>query len=232
MVKTVQGVGRDLRLDYVNAGATRDGRELVLPAGVKLPTILAVQDAAHQSGLSFGVADNEFQYLSDTGCCCSGVDQFPGFEGWFKHQVAHAVRRCRSRDIVYGAISGYWAPEGSVDRWLNSHSRIDSTEGNGGTLKAHIRLRWNDPTSPLGPGSFFGVEPTGAFTPAGLRIYRWREDARSLCQITSRPPRDLATTGQTATPVDDAEQPIAIAATQVRGEARSTSIDESRARHS
>src|SRR5262249_6958014 len=104
----VAGCGRDLLRDYQAAGASRDGRELVLPPRVKLPTILAVREAARELGITFGAADNELQYLSDTDCCCSGVDQFPGFEGWFKHQIAHAVRRCRGRRIVYGAIAGFW----------------------------------------------------------------------------------------------------------------------------
>lgn len=171
--RLLTGAKRDLSADYTRAGAKRDGRELVLPPQVKLPTILAVRDAAKAAGVSLGVADNEFQYLSDTDCCCSGVDQFPGFEGWFKHQVAHAVRRCRSTRITYGSIAGYWTPTGSVDRWLNSHSRIAKRAG-GATLEDHIRFRWNDPTSPLSPASFYGVEPTNEFTEAGFRVFRWK----------------------------------------------------------
>jgi DNA repair photolyase len=178
--KLVAGSGRDLRADYVRCDATRDGRELVLPARVKLPTLLEVRDAVHAAGVSFGVADNELQYLSDTECCCSGVDRFPGFEGWFKHQIAYAVRRCRGHEILYGAIAGYWTPEGSVDRWLNSHSRIGRVAGSAGTLKDHIRARWNDVTSPFSPVRFFGVEPTDEYTAAGLRVFRWRDEARTL----------------------------------------------------
>lgn len=176
--KLLDGARRDLRADY--AGAVRSGRELVLPPEAKLPTILEARDAAHEAGLSFGAADNEFQYLSDSNCCCSGVDQFKGFGGWFKHQVAHAVRRCRGRRIVYGAIAGFWVPKGSVERWLNSHSRVGNFGENGGTLEDHIRIRWNDPASPLSPASFYGVEPTEEFTPSGFRVYNWLEEARTL----------------------------------------------------
>lgn len=172
------GARRDLRADY--ARAVLSGRELVLPPDVKRPKILEARDAAHEVGLSFGAADNEFQYLSDTECCCSGVDQFPGFGGWFKHQVAHAVRRCLGQRIVYGAIAGFWAPHGSVERWLNSHSRIGDIGPNGGTIHDHLRIRWNDPASQLSPGSFYGVEPTEEFTSLGFRVYRWREEVRTL----------------------------------------------------
>src|SRR5262249_7117184 len=130
--------------EYSREGARRDGREYILPARVKLPTVLEVRDATRQAGVSLGVADNDLQYLSASDCCCSGVDRFPGLEGWFKHRVAYAVRRCRGRRISYGAIARYWAPEGFVDRWLNSHSRLGGPGAEvGGTLEDHIRARWN-----------------------------------------------------------------------------------------
>ncbi len=166
--------------EYARQGARLDGREYVLPPQVKLPTILAARSATREAGISLGVADNDLQFLSDSDCCCSGVDQFPGFEGWFKHQVAHAVRRCRGQRIVYGAIAGYWTPEGSVDRWLNSHSRIGHLTENGGTLEDHIRHRWNDVASPFSPAAFHGVEPTAEFTEAGFRVFRWKDDAQTL----------------------------------------------------
>jgi DNA repair photolyase len=172
----VAGSRRDLLSEYVAAGARRDGRELVLPPHVKLPTILEFRSAARDAGISFGVADNEFQYLSDTSCCCSGVDLFPGFEGWFRHQIGHAVRRCRGQRIVYGAIASYWTPDGSVDRWLNSHTRIGRLGESAGSLRDHIRLRWNDPNSPFSPASYYGVVPTEEFTPSGFRVFQWRGD--------------------------------------------------------
>jgi DNA repair photolyase len=176
------GAGMDLEAYYRSAGARLDGRERVLPAETKVPAILAARTAAHEYGLSFGAADNEFQYLSDYGCCCSGVDRFPGFDGWFKHQFAHAVRLCRGERIVYGAIARYWTPNGSVDRWMNSHSRIDDGEGSG-MLEEHICNRWNQPTSALGPGSFYGVELTNEFTPSGFRVYQWNESGRWLLKL-------------------------------------------------
>ena len=175
--KLREGVGRDIQLDYESVGAHRDGREYVLPSKVKLPTILEFREAARDAGLSYGIADNEFQYLSNSDCCCSGVDRFSGFEGWFKHQIAHAVRRCRGREIVYGSIAGYWTPVGSVDRWLNSQTRIGGRAGNGGTLGDHIRLRWNDPRSPLSPAAFYGVTATERFSSSGFRIYDWNTEA-------------------------------------------------------
>lgn len=175
----MSGSGFDLEAYYRAAGARLDGRERVLPAAAKLPAVLALHSAARECGLSFGVADNEFQYLSDYGCCCSGVDRFPGFDGWFKHQFAHAVRLCRGERILYGSISRYWTPSGSVDRWMNSNSRIENSERSG-MLEEHIRTRWNEPSSALGPGSFYGVDPTDEFTSSGFRVYEWNEAGRKL----------------------------------------------------
>jgi DNA repair photolyase len=172
--------------EYARDEARRDGREYILPARVKLPTVLEVRDAARQAGVSLGVADNDLQYLSDSACCCSGVDQFPGFGGWFKHQIAHAVRRCRGRRITYGSIATYWTPEGSVDRWLNSHSRLKILGEDGGSLEDHIRVRWNDPNSPFSPASFYGVVPTDEFTAAGFRVYDWHEGVLTGIELPVR----------------------------------------------
>lgn len=163
----------DLRDYFLSRGAIRDGREYILPAAEKLPTVLEARAAIHGYGATFGAADNEFQYLSDSGCCCSGVDRFPGFENWFKHQIAHAVRKCRGRRIVYGAVSREWLPSSSVDRWLNSKTRIGRRFGNRGTTRDHIRLRWNSPEMPFSPASYFGVEPSDEYSSSGYRIYRW-----------------------------------------------------------
>jgi DNA repair photolyase len=178
----MSGSGIDLDAYYKSAGARLEGREKVLPPAAKLPAILALRSAAREYGLSFGVADNEFQYLSDYGCCCSGVDRFPGFDGWFKHQFAHAVRLSRGNVIQYGSIARYWTPTHSVDRWVNSHSRIEDGE-RAGLLKEHIRSRWNEASSPLGPGSFYGVDTTDEFTSSGHRIYRWNESGRNLLEL-------------------------------------------------
>ena len=161
---------------YRRRGAVCDGREYMLPAEEKLPMIRRVRQAAHEYGVTFGAADNEFQFLSDTSCCCSGVDQFPGFHTWFKHQIAYAVRKSFGRRIVYGAIAREWFPKGSVDRWLNSRTRIGRRLGAEANIETHIRYRWNSPSLPYSPARFFAVEPTNEFTTLGYRVYRWNSE--------------------------------------------------------
>src|SRR5260370_11964728 len=103
-------------------GAVRDGGEYVLPATEKLDRVLEAAKYVRKSGMTFGAADNEFQYLSDTEACCSGVDQFPGFQNFLRHQAGYAVRKSRGTEILYETIKNEWHPVGSIDRYLNSKS--------------------------------------------------------------------------------------------------------------
>lgn len=171
------GASGDLLRIYQDAGAIRDGRELVLPTSEeKLSRILEVRRLAHAAGLTFGAADNEFQYLSDGDCCCSGVDFFPGFDNWFKHQIAVAVKRSKGSDIRYTSIKHEWLPSGSVDRHLNSHSRLSNRTDLQGTIDQHILSRWNSMRT--GPSMFFGVRP-GNSAPDGNVIYHWDQSILS-----------------------------------------------------
>jgi DNA repair photolyase len=178
--------GRDFRAEYRAAGAQRGGREMLLPSDIKLGTILATRAAAHRTGMTFGAADNEFQYLSDTSCCCSGVDQFPGFEHFFRHQIAYAVRESAGRDIRYATLAAEWSPRAKLDRFLNSHSRIDG----GVALRTHIKYHWCNPVGGLSPQSFYGVTlvggnteryPTFSWLPAGKAL--WADVA---CEMRQR----------------------------------------------
>jgi DNA repair photolyase len=167
------GVGRNLHQEYMRLGARRDGREFVLPIEHKLPKVLEVATQVRRQGMTFGAADNEVQFLSDTDCCCSGVDQFPGFENWFRHQIGFAVRKCRGTAITYSSVSREWCPSGSIDRFLNENSRLSARSDVIGTIRDHIKQRWNNPRSPGNPASFYGVRSTNSRTSSGQLIYRW-----------------------------------------------------------
>ena len=173
--------GTDPYREYKTANAVRDGREFVLPAARKLATIIQTATEVHRRGMTFGAADNEFQYLSDTNCCCSGVDQFPGFENYFTHQIGYAIRKCKGRRITYESIKNEWTPTGSVDRFLNSKSRISARNKGEATLPDHIRLRWNQPWASGSPSSFFGIRPLDRRS-RGMTVYDW--DIGALRQLS------------------------------------------------
>jgi hypothetical protein len=163
------------REQYRNEGATRDGREYIFRGRKKLRVIQKVAALARKKRMTFGAADNEYQYLSDTDCCCSGVDQFPGFDNWFKHQIGYAVRKSNGGTIAYESIAQEWSPLSSVDRFLNSHTRLGLKLGNNGTMADHVRFRWNEPSASGSPATFASVVPTERFSSGGFRLYSWEQ---------------------------------------------------------
>lgn len=173
--KLANGVNRDIFEEYRELGARLDGREFILPAQEKLSLVLETAAISRKHGLTFGAADNEFQYMSDTDCCCSGIDQFPGFENWYKYQIGYAVRKCRGKKISYESIAQEWHPTGSIDRYLNSHSRLSKSGNSLGTVTDHILAKWNNPELPGSPASFYGVVPTDQSTATGERVYQWAD---------------------------------------------------------
>jgi DNA repair photolyase len=175
--------GEDIYKRYETAKSLHRVREYILPAEQRLPTILRARSAIRAAGMRFGAADNDLQYLSDDACCCSGVDAVPGFEGFFRHQVAFAVRRNFGRRITFGSIAKEWTPKGSIDRYLNSGRRIAAESGSTGSVRDHVARRWNTSGMEGSPDSFFGVEATGERSASGMRIYRW--NAAKLEQLRS-----------------------------------------------
>jgi DNA repair photolyase len=173
-----RGIGPNVIAAYHAAGARKDGREYTLPQPQKFQRAIEVARIVRTKGMTFGSADNDLQYLSDTPCCCSGVDQFSGFENYFKHQIAYAVRKSRGGEIKYGTIAREWTPSGSIDRFLNSRSRLSSRLGIEGSLRDHIVRRWNDPVIAGGPASFYGVTSNGTTT-AGHQQYEWSDELRA-----------------------------------------------------
>jgi DNA repair photolyase len=171
-----KATGDDIYEQYISSGALHRVREYILPPEHRLPLILRARAAVHAAGMRFGSADNDFQYLSDNACCCSGVDGFPGFENFFRHQIAYAVQKKFGQRIEYSSIAGEWTPKGSIDRYLNSGRRVANRAGSCGTVQDHIARRWNTSKFEGSPDSFFGVEATDDFSADGMRVYRWNPE--------------------------------------------------------
>lgn len=170
--RTSNPIVEDQRIRYKKSGASRDGREHILPPDLKKSSLLLTREECHRASITFGCADNEFQYLSDSWACCSGADIFPGFENFYRYQIGFALRKSRGREITLAEINDEWRPVGSVDRYLNSKTRL-SRRGILGTIDEHIKYRWNSSTAPGSPLSFAGVHATDRFSHDGNRIYVW-----------------------------------------------------------
>jgi DNA repair photolyase len=169
----------DIKEYYTSLGAFIDGRELILPAKHKAIKALEVRNEAHKYQLSFGSADNDIQYLSDFNCCCSGIDQFIGFENWNKFQIAYAIKKSNGREIRFDSIKDEWHPTGAIDKYLNSKSRIKASEGHN-TIRDYIEKRWEDLNSSFNPTKFHGVIYNGKVDGNGFKIYSWTDEVNNL----------------------------------------------------
>lgn len=158
---------------YKDAGAVKDGREIVLPAKYKISKSCEVKVKCQSLGISFGAADNEIQYLSTSDCCCSGADQIPGFENWNRYQIAHAVKKSNYEDFGLSIIDSYERPIGSIDQFLNSRTRIDKQTKSHNTVEDYIRERWNNLDSIFNPTRFHGVLYNGEKDENGDKKYTW-----------------------------------------------------------
>lgn len=168
-------LGIDFGELYRSRGATRQGREWILPVVDRLPTILSLRDEAHAVGMSFGAGDNDLLHLSDGTVCCSGADLLGVGNGYRHTFLAAVVDGFTEGAISISSISDNWRPTRSISRYLNSHSR------NGGTTaEAYIRSRWNGVANGPSPLSFFGVSSADSFDAQGLRIYRLTKEVQRL----------------------------------------------------
>lgn len=170
--KLLNKINFDIRDFYVSNNSNQDGREFVLPPEFKIRTALETKKLCNKFNITFGAADNEIQYLSDTNCCCSGADQFKGFKNWNKFQISYAIKKSKNRLIKIDSILNYWYPKGSIDKYLNSQTRIKKSDCHN-TVKSYIYDRWENLNSSFNPSRYYGVKYTGSRDNDGHRIYKW-----------------------------------------------------------
>ena len=171
----------DIREFYTKLESKTDGRELILPTEYKIKTALLVKKELRNRNITFGSADNDIQYLSDNNCCCSGVDQFEGFENWNKFQIAHAVKKSKGENITFDLIANEWSPVGAIDKYLNSDSRMTKQNGHN-KIADYIKARWENLNSDFNPTRFYGVKDSGERDGNGYRIFEWDKQIKQIIQ--------------------------------------------------
>lgn len=170
----------DIKSYYISNNAHSDGRELILPAEYKIKNALLVKSELKKRNMTFGSADNEIQYLSDNNCCCSGVDKYPGFENWYKYQIAYAIKKSNGNFITLSLIENEWRPHGSIDKYLNSESRITNNSDLHNKVEDYILNRWENLSSPFNPTKFYGVKYSENRDSSGYRIYEWNPNVKNI----------------------------------------------------
>jgi DNA repair photolyase len=174
-------LGCDLAADYRAAGASRFGREWILPAARRLPRILEMRDLAWSLGLTFGAADNDFLPLSDGHSCCSGADLL-GFSTTYRFTYTQAVHASDSGQVQFSNIAREWHPTKSIRRFVNSRSR-----GGGSSVDEYLRARWNGRRNGPSPAMFYGVQATNRRDRNGYIIYQLSTEAMKLRRARPQP---------------------------------------------
>lgn len=167
--------GQSIYSEYKNLNAITNGREYILPIDVKKNIIFDIKQLAELNGIYVGIADNEFQYLSDFDCCCSGIDMYNGFENWYKPQISYAIKKAYKEGnniIKIDNIINEWNSNGAIDKYVNSKSRIVRNNKHN-TMLDYVLDRWNDLDSSFNPTKYFNVKFEGDIDENGYKIYKF-----------------------------------------------------------
>lgn len=179
--------GFDLGTYYRERGATRVGREWILPTSERLETVMRLKSDSNAKGLSFGAADNDLLHLSDGSVCCSGADLL-GLGQGFQFNFLSAVRMGFSGDdITFGSLSAAWHPQRPISEYVNSRSRQPNE-----SVVSFIKARWNGVANGPSPTSFHGVSDTGETDSDGMKIYRLSDAVRAASRGTNDTPSNNA----------------------------------------
>jgi DNA repair photolyase len=176
-----RALGKDLPNLYAAAHSVRVGREWILPVEERLPLIVEGRARAHSMGMSFGAADTDLLPLSDSSCCCSGIDRLLPESRSFEHNYLGAIRRADADGLVQlSVLEHVWAPEGSIAEMVNSRSRLPVKNGKGAGVRDYIRANWNGRSNGCSPQMFYGVEASLNTDQEGHMIYEISNDLKDL----------------------------------------------------
>jgi DNA repair photolyase len=85
--------------EYKYSDVKFEGFELLLPSWRKWQYIKPAIQAAHESGITYGAADNDMRSFGDTICCC-GADNIKGFENFWRYQSSQAAMAAKANGQV------------------------------------------------------------------------------------------------------------------------------------
>lgn len=141
---------------YRENGARLVGREWILPKELILERIQPIVNAIRSNSMTYGSADYGLNNAGDTDCCC-GIDRLPGFNNWFKGNIAAVIRNARTSKVTFQHLAHNWFPTGSIKRNINSNCRLDGLND----VLSHLKAKWNNPGSINAPDSLSGVSWNG-----------------------------------------------------------------------
>lgn len=170
---------------YGALGATRQGREFILPMSYRLPRLMALRDACHRHGMTFGFADNDLLIHSDGMSCCSAADLYVRDAHVFAANMVGIANRLQIGErMAFDDLSTQWSPSMPVSSFLNSKARLPTKQGAnapGAEMEPnhdehpewhhYLKEIWAGRLGLYAPDFFFGINDSGATDSAGLPIY-------------------------------------------------------------
>ena len=136
---------------YKKKEATRSGREWVLPSKYKYEMIKTIKNQFNDIEINY--ADNDLMHLNKYNCCIGKYQQLEGFQNTFNYNITTAIKNNQNGVIKRNSIEEEWYPKKSINRIINSKSRIS---GEGIIIKDYIDKAWNS-ASNLSPINYHGV---------------------------------------------------------------------------
>ena len=143
---------------YREKGSKLIGREWVLPLEYKWYALQPIIAAIRNSGMTYGAADYGLNHLGDTDCCC-GIDNVKGFSNWFHGNISNIIKTAPPGYITIDQIRGYWYPQASIRRVMNSNSR----KADQVNIEDYIVDKWNSPNTANALNEYLGVSWKGDY---------------------------------------------------------------------
>lgn len=145
-MRAVEAVCPDAWKAYQYSDAKSEGFETLLPTWRKWQYVKVLAQACKENGITFGAADNDLRDMGNVICCC-GIDNVPGFEGFWRYQASQAAEIAKTKGYVHlDDMQQFWT---GGDRGFSIHNDLIRLEhkaefGNiQATPKWAIDFMWN-----------------------------------------------------------------------------------------
>lgn len=163
----------DVERFYATVGATKVGREMVLPASWKLRMLSGLKKIAENYGIIFGYAENDLLHLNSFEACCNASDRFLRDANFFSDNILGRLKSSSPEKTFEVPVEKRWSGNHDILAYMNSHSRIRSDDPPALKWQRYLFDKWNAPSWRNGPLSYWGISDTSVRDASGASIYRF-----------------------------------------------------------